>query len=124
MAILSAFNWEAVEVIGLTTLFGNVPTAMATKNALIIRELAAVHDPSKSTLPVVEGSALSFSGLEKHRIADFVHGKDGLGNQDFPEPQVRLLHLISSQSRLITRTHAHRTAGQENKVCRKQLWNL
>lgn len=40
MAILSACNWTDVEVLGLTTLFGNVPTDMATDNALILRDLA------------------------------------------------------------------------------------
>ena len=46
MAILSAFNWSEVEVIGLTTLFGNVPVSMATQNALILRDLAAKMDPA------------------------------------------------------------------------------
>lgn len=39
MAILAAFNSPEVEVIGLTTIFGNVPTAMATRNALHLVKL-------------------------------------------------------------------------------------
>lgn len=80
MAILSALNWEQLEVVGITTLFGNVPTAMATENALILRDMASKHSDAARAIPVVEGSPTSFTGQEKHRIADFVHGKDGFGN--------------------------------------------
>ena len=34
MAILMAFHSPEVEIIGLTTIFGNVPTNLATNNAL------------------------------------------------------------------------------------------
>ena len=44
MAILAAFNSPEVEVIGLTSLFGNVRTPMATANAVFLRELADRHD--------------------------------------------------------------------------------
>jgi inosine-uridine nucleoside N-ribohydrolase len=46
MAILAAFNSPEVEVIGLTTIYGNVPTPMATANALYLRELAGREDVS------------------------------------------------------------------------------
>ncbi len=44
MAILAAFNSPEVEVVGLTSLFGNVRTPMATANAVFLRELADRHD--------------------------------------------------------------------------------
>ena len=40
MAILAAFNSPEVEVLGLTSTYGNVPTAMATRNALTRCHLA------------------------------------------------------------------------------------
>ena len=40
MAILAAYNSPGVEIIGLTTIFGNVRTPQATANALYLRELA------------------------------------------------------------------------------------
>ena len=46
MAILSAWNRDEVEVVGITTLFGNVPVSTATENALILRELVAAHNPA------------------------------------------------------------------------------
>ncbi len=46
MAILAAFNSPAVEIIGMTTIFGNVRTTQATANALVLRELAEREDVS------------------------------------------------------------------------------
>ena len=40
MAILAAFNSPEVEVVGLTTVFGNVYTQTATRNAFKILQLA------------------------------------------------------------------------------------
>ena len=57
MAILAAFNSPEVEVVGLTSLFGNVRTPMATANAVFLRELADRHDvralPHANVLPLV-----------------------------------------------------------------------
>jgi inosine-uridine nucleoside N-ribohydrolase len=46
MAILAAFNSPEVEVLGLTSIYGNVPTAMATRNALTLCHLAGRTDVS------------------------------------------------------------------------------
>jgi hypothetical protein len=62
MAILSAFNWSEVEVIGFTTLFGNVPVPMATQNALILRDMVAQHHP--------EGVRLSCTAERVRAIAN------------------------------------------------------
>jgi len=40
MAIACAFNSPEVDVIGLTTIFGNVHTAKATENAFFLLDLA------------------------------------------------------------------------------------
>lgn len=42
MAILVAFNSPEVEVVGLTTVFGNVYTQTATHNAFKLLELAGM----------------------------------------------------------------------------------
>lgn len=46
MAILAAFNSPDVDIIGMTTIFGNVRTPQATANALVLRELAKREDVS------------------------------------------------------------------------------
>ncbi|RRT70061.1 hypothetical protein B296_00009393 [Ensete ventricosum] len=82
MAIFVALNSPEIEVIGLTTIYGNVYTTLATRNALHLLEVA-----ERSDIPVAEGSHVTITKGTKLRIADFVHGSDGLGNQNFPPPK-------------------------------------
>ncbi|TQD70208.1 hypothetical protein C1H46_044260 [Malus baccata] len=82
MAIFVALQSPEVQVIGITTIFGNVYTTLATRNALHLLEVAGRTD-----IPVAEGSHVTITKGTKLRIADFVHGVDGLGNQNFPPPK-------------------------------------
>ncbi|KAK4387871.1 putative uridine nucleosidase 2 [Sesamum angolense] len=82
MAIFLALQSPEVEVIGLTTIYGNVYTTLATRNALHLVILKKLFD-----IPVAEGSHVTITKGTKLRIADFVHGTDGLGNQNFPPPK-------------------------------------
>eukprot|EP00232_Nephroselmis_pyriformis_P001755 CAMPEP_0182907812 /NCGR_PEP_ID=MMETSP0034_2-20130328/34770_1 /TAXON_ID=156128 /ORGANISM="Nephroselmis pyriformis, Strain CCMP717" /LENGTH=348 /DNA_ID=CAMNT_0025043853 /DNA_START=17 /DNA_END=1059 /DNA_ORIENTATION=+ len=81
-AILLAFKSLEVEVVGLTTVFGNVPTPLATRNALFLLEMAGRGD-----VPVAEGAHGQLDDGEEKRIAHWVHGEDGMGNTNPPEPQ-------------------------------------
>lgn len=79
MAILFAFKAEALNVLGLTTVFGNVGIEQSTRNALSLIELAGVN------VPVAGGAAAPLQiPLRPH--PDFVHGKDGFGNIGWPAP--------------------------------------
>ncbi|KAL0551347.1 hypothetical protein IC582_010433 [Cucumis melo] len=82
MAIFLALQSPELEVLGLTTIFGNVYTTLSTKNALHLLEIAGRTD-----IPVAEGSHVTITNGTKLRVADFVHGNDGLGNQNFPPPK-------------------------------------
>lgn len=79
IALLMVFQLPEFEVIGLTTIFGNVSTEDATQNALHLCEVAGFPD-----IPVAEGSPEPLKRGPPF-IADFVHGSDGLGNT-FPSP--------------------------------------
>ncbi|KAK6140000.1 hypothetical protein DH2020_026274 [Rehmannia glutinosa] len=81
MAILMAFQSPDLEILGLTTIFGNVTTEDATRNALHLCELAGRPD-----IPVAEGSTEPLK-RGTPRIADFVHGSNGLGNIVIPPPK-------------------------------------
>ncbi|XP_074272895.1 putative uridine nucleosidase 2 [Silene latifolia] len=81
MAIFVALKSPEVNVIGLTTIFGNVYTTLATRNALHLLEVAGRTD-----IPVAEGSHVTITKGTKLGIADFAHGADGLGNQNYPPP--------------------------------------
>ncbi|EMS49519.1 hypothetical protein TRIUR3_15036 [Triticum urartu] len=83
MTILMAFGEPSVEIIGLTTIFGNVTTEYATRNALLLCERAGHPE-----VPVAEGSPEPLKGGEP-RVADFVHGSDGLGNLSLPAPTTK-----------------------------------
>ncbi|KAG2332668.1 hypothetical protein Bca52824_003848 [Brassica carinata] len=80
MAIMMAFQTPELEILGLTTVFGNVSTQDATRNALLLCETAGFPD-----VPVAEGSSEPLKGGIP-RVADFVHGKNGLGDVSVPLP--------------------------------------
>jgi len=81
MAIFFAFKCPEVKVEGLSTIFGNSGTKVTTDNALRLVELAGRTD-----VPVARGA-------EKPLLRPFtgegwrVHGRNGLGDVDFPPPK-------------------------------------
>ncbi|XVF25131.1 hypothetical protein REPUB_Repub13aG0187400 [Reevesia pubescens] len=101
MAIFLALRSPEVEVIGLTTIFGNVFTTLATRNALHLLEVAGRTD-----IPVAEGSHVTFTKSTNLRIADFVHGVDGLGNQNFPPPKGKPIDM-SAPDFLVEQANLH-----------------
>ncbi|CAN0830418.1 Probable uridine nucleosidase 2 [Linum grandiflorum] len=115
MAIFLALRSPEVEVIGLTTIFGNVYTALATMNALHLLEVAGRTD-----IPVAEGSHVTITGT-KLRIADFVHGTDGLGNQKFPPPDGKAIEQ-SAADFLIEQANLH--PGEVTVVALGPLTNI
>lgn len=90
MAIFFAFQSPDVEVLGLTSVFGNVPVAMAARNALTLCEVAGVD------VPVCEGMKLPWIGPESS-YAHFVHGDDGFGNINHPSSERELDPRSSAQ---------------------------
>ncbi|MQL76093.1 hypothetical protein Taro_008486 [Colocasia esculenta] len=91
MTILMAFQMRELEIVGLTTVFGNVHTEDATRNALLLCEVAGHPD-----VPVAEGSQEPLKG-GKPRVADFVHGSDGLGNIHLPPPKGQKIEKTASE---------------------------
>jgi len=80
LAIIFAFHSPELEILGLTTIFGNVETELATLNSLRLVEM------SGKNIPVAEG-AVKPVYMKKRPPADFVHGKDGFGNVNLPPPR-------------------------------------
>ncbi|KAJ6992822.1 uridine nucleosidase 1 isoform X1 [Populus alba x Populus x berolinensis] len=91
MAILMAFQSPELEVLGLTTIFGNVFTEDATRNALLLCEIAGRPD-----VPVAEGSPEPLKGGIP-RVADFIHGSDGLGNTFLSPPKAKKIDKSASE---------------------------
>lgn len=91
MAILLALNHPNIELLGLTTVFGNLDTASATQNALdLLEHFEATH------IPVAQGAD---KPLEKQLtgFADFVHGKNGLGNIVIPSSKLTTHNLSAAE---------------------------
>jgi len=100
-AILLALRSPEIEVIGLTSLFGNVRTPTATRNALHLLERFG-----RSDIPVYEGHLTSIAGDAKERIADFVHGDDGFGNTGEPSVSTKPVSGTSAAEFIVQSANA------------------
>ena len=83
IAILLALASPELEVLGLTTVAGNVPLALTSRNARIVLELANRRD-----IPVHAGADRPL--LRPLVTAEFVHGKTGLDGPMLPEPTMAM----------------------------------
>jgi purine nucleosidase len=81
IAILLALASPEIEVLGLTTVAGNVPLPLTTRNALRILELAG-----RSDVPVHAGAEHPL--VRDPVTAEEVHGQSGLDGPDLPEPRI------------------------------------
>ena len=82
LALVYALNHENVELVGITTVGGNIGLDKTTMNALRILEIT-----NNKHVPVARG-------IEKPLFRDNksegeVHGKDGLGNSNLPTPKIK-----------------------------------
>src|SRR5947199_3730445 len=75
VALIMALRSREVRVAGITVVAGNVPVAQATSNALFTVELCGAD------VPVYSGAEAPM--LRKLVIADWFHGKDGLGDHGY-----------------------------------------
>ena len=89
MAIYLALNSNQLDVIGITTVYGNTSNTQGTENALRILEIAKRED-----IPVHTGASkpLKTEYLGKGEI---VHGKDGQGNSNLRIPQKKVSNLTA-----------------------------
>lgn len=73
VALFFALAHPEIELVGVTTIFGNVSVAQATVNALYLTRIAGY------SIPVAQGASVPvFKNPGKH--PDLIHGHDGLGN--------------------------------------------
>lgn len=75
VALWWAASQPDVELVGITTVFGNVDLADAAANALRVLELAGRPDT-----PIAFGADRPFASAPELRRADFIHGADGVGD--------------------------------------------
>lgn len=114
MAILLALKSKELDVLALTTTFGNVAVDLATKNALTLLELEG------SDIPVAGGVAKPIAAPQL-APPDFVHGSDGFGNINWPESTRQADERSAAQ--LIVDT-VHQYANQVSLIALGPLGNF
>ena len=81
LAIMLALQSPEVELLGISTVFGNVPLNQATRNALQVLELMG-----RDEIPVYVGAGEPLVRKLVHAAA--VHGESGLGDAVLPDPEM------------------------------------
>jgi inosine-uridine nucleoside N-ribohydrolase len=91
MAIFLALRSPELEVVGLTTIFGNVHTDLATVNALRLLEIAGRND-----IPVAHGVNAPLARAYGGPVP-FIHGDDGQGNVHLPPASSRAISQSAAE---------------------------
>ena len=91
MAIFLALRSPELELIGLTTVFGNVHTALSTTNALRLLEIA-----NRTDIPVAHGASQPLERAYAGPIP-LIHGEDGQGNTHLPAPSTRAIDSSAAE---------------------------
>ena len=78
VALIMALRSAEVRVVAITTVAGNVGVQQATRNALYTVELCGAK------VPVYAGAEKPL--LRAHQSATWFHGRDGLGDHNYPPP--------------------------------------
>jgi inosine-uridine nucleoside N-ribohydrolase len=100
-------------LVGITTVAGNVPLHLTTRNALAIREVL------KLDTPVVEGSPRPL--VAEPRTAEFIHGNSGLDGPPLP-PHPSQPDRRDAVAFILEQSHAH--AGELWIVATGPLTNV
>lgn len=93
LGILLALNSPELELVGITTVSGNLEVEGVTRNTLQVLELT-----NSENIPVAKGMSNPLSPDKKEREiiivkgkkvkgGEYFHGKDGLGNSKLPSPK-------------------------------------
>lgn len=82
LALFLALASPEVQLEAVTTVSGNVHVDLTTRNALTLLELTGRTD-----IPVARGCDRPL--LRQPVVADYVHGQNGLGGIEFPEPALQ-----------------------------------
>ncbi|MGM8212250.1 nucleoside hydrolase [Virgibacillus sp. W0430] len=115
LAIILANQSNELDILGITTCFGNVSVEMATKNTI------AVLDMIGSKVPVIPGANQPiFCPMTKQYSTDF-HGDNGLANKKLPESTQTPLDMHATQ---FIKEQIEKYPGEVTLVCLGSLTNL
>ncbi len=115
LALMFALAHPGIDILGLTTVFGNVQVPQATSNALLLTDLC--HQP----VPVAQGAAKPWQKIA-HPPPAFIHGTDGLGNLPERAPSRRAPEARSAARFMVDTVMAR--PGEVSLVAVGPLTNL
>lgn len=116
VAILTALASQAeLGVLAITTVAGNVPVLLTSKNARKALELAR-----RTELPVYAGASAPL--LRKLITAEHVHGRTGFDGYDLPEPTMPLAKGFAPDA--IVDLIMQRAPGEVTLCCLAPLTNI
>jgi len=84
IAILLAAYHPQIDLLGITTVAGNVGVDKTTTNALKICEFAGINQ-----VPVAQGADRPL--IRKPVYAEYVHGESGIGGVNLPSPEKQVI---------------------------------
>ncbi len=115
MGCVLALHRSELEIIGFTSVFGNADVGLTTRNSAVLLEQLGRDD-----IPLARGAARGFVGIPTFNPE--IHGHDGVGNANFPEPS-RVTELSISAAEFIIRA-ARYNPGEVTFVALGPLTNL
>jgi purine nucleosidase len=100
MGLLYALVSPELEIVGVTTSFGNVDVGKVTRNTAIILERLGCP------APLGKGADRSLVG-EEPTFNPHIHGEDGFGNANLPDPRYTNLADVSAAELTIRLANQH-----------------
>ena len=100
MAILFASTSPEIELLGVTTVFGNSSIDDSTRNALFLLERCGLR------VPVAQGASVPLVAPPIPPVA-YVHGSNGLGNVPVGEPSRAMLAPVSAAEFIIAQSRLY-----------------
>lgn len=102
MALLFLHKAPGVEIVGITSSFGNSTIETTTRNCLHLCDIFGIE------APVARGAALPLNG-EEGSTAHHVHGENALGDVELPAEPRSMLHPLPADQFIVDmiRRHPH-----------------
>ncbi len=113
--LLALASPNELEVLAVTTVAGNVPISLTSKNARKALELA-----KRTTTPVYAGAAAPLR--RKLVTAEYVHGRTGFDGYELPEPTMPLADGFAPDA--IVDLVMQRKPGEVTLCCQAPLTNI
>lgn len=115
MALLLAHRHTALDLLGVTTVFGNADIATVTRNALYLKHLFGID------APVARGAGIGLA-LPLPAAPAAVHGANGLGDVDLPDIALPDADPRPAHQFIADTVRAH--PGEVTLICVGRLTNL